>query len=71
MGSGCVHKCVCVHAARVLHGREPHGALALLTHHMQGRSHQQGSVAGCTEEGTTRAEGAVTKSDFSLHFFAF
>lgn len=47
--------CVCVPR-----GREPHGVLALLTHHMQDRSHQQegvvgeGSVVGYTEgEGVT------------------
>lgn len=52
----CVRACgVCVPR-----GREPHGVLALLTHHMQDRSHQQegvvgeGSVVGYTEgEGVT------------------
>lgn len=35
-----------VHAVCVLHRREPHGVLALLTHHMQDPSHQKKSIAG-------------------------
>lgn len=46
-----------VHVVCVLHRREPHGVLALLTHHMQDHSHQQecvvreGSVVGFREYG--------------------
>lgn len=46
VGNGVGVMCVCVHLVCVLHRREPHGVLALLTHHMQDHSHQQESVFG-------------------------
>lgn len=67
-----------VHVVCVLHRREPHGVLALLTHHMQDHSHQQesvvgeGSVAGYREEGVrergSEAMFAIKNASFSFHF---
>lgn len=46
MGSECWSAYVCACGVCVLRRTEPHGVLALLTHHMQDQSHQQQSAVG-------------------------
>lgn len=59
----------------MLHRREPHGVLALLTHHMQDHSRQQesvvgeGRVAGYREEGVKGGEGVRPCLQLKMHLF--
>lgn len=64
-----------VHGVCLLHRTEPHGVLALFTHHMQDHSHQQesvvgeGSVAGYREEGVRGGGGVRPYLLLKMHNF--